>query len=254
MPRGYKLGDNKSANTPSQCSSSRDKRYRLTWHTFWTSSKTPRFPLCGVKHRLDKHRIPTMPGQLLNYPKQCYNLSAENRQELKSQLGELLDKGIHRPSQSSAAAAVFFVGKQGARSDWLLTTALSDVTMKNEHPAPRIRELTNRLARPNGARNWTHKPDLIKPRSRTTTVENVLRRGTECFKPVGCRLGLRGAPSGFQRLIQNVFGDECNDLVVVHSDDALIYSNSREEHIRHVRLGFQRIRQRTPPLREIEQV
>lgn len=47
--------------------------------------------------------------------------------------------------------------------------------------------------------------------------------------------GLTNATSVFQALINNVFRDFINRFVVVYLDDILIFSESMEEHISHVR-------------------
>lgn len=63
-------------------------------------------PPGGVKNREIKHRIPTVPGQLPSYPKQCYNLSDEHLEELKEQLKDLL--GIHSPLAVAYSGARLF--------------------------------------------------------------------------------------------------------------------------------------------------
>ncbi|PHJ23365.1 retrotransposon ty3-gypsy subclass, partial [Cystoisospora suis] len=55
--------------------------------------------------------------------------------------------------------------------------------------------------------------------------------------------GLAGAPSTFQRLIQNVFINELDDFVVVYLDDVFVYSATKEEHLIHLRKVLQWIRE-----------
>ncbi len=53
--------------------------------------------------------------------------------------------------------------------------------------------------------------------------------------------GLVNSPSVFQAFINDVFRDMLNRWVIVYMDDILIYSDSLETHISHVRAVLQRI-------------
>ena len=46
--------------------------------------------------------------------------------------------------------------------------------------------------------------------------------------------GLTNAPAAFQRLMNNIFLDLLDICVLVYLDDILIYSDTLEEHHRHV--------------------
>ena len=46
--------------------------------------------------------------------------------------------------------------------------------------------------------------------------------------------GLTNAPATFQRFMNNIFGNLLDVCMLVYLDDILIYSDSEEEHIRHV--------------------
>lgn len=53
--------------------------------------------------------------------------------------------------------------------------------------------------------------------------------------------GLTNAPAVFQALINDVLHDMLNKFVFVYLDDILIFSRSKEEHVKHVRLVLQRL-------------
>jgi len=53
--------------------------------------------------------------------------------------------------------------------------------------------------------------------------------------------GLANSPSVFQSMINNVFRDMLDRCVVVYIDDILVYSNTMEEHIQHVRSVLRRL-------------
>ncbi len=54
--------------------------------------------------------------------------------------------------------------------------------------------------------------------------------------------GLCNAPASFQRMMNDVLSPFLSKFVVVYLDDVLIYSNSLQEHRRHLRLVFAALR------------
>jgi Reverse transcriptase (RNA-dependent DNA polymerase)/RNase H-like domain found in reverse transcriptase len=55
--------------------------------------------------------------------------------------------------------------------------------------------------------------------------------------------GLTNAPAYFLSLIHRVFSDYLDQFVVIFIDDILVYSRSRNEHARHLRLTLQQLRE-----------
>lgn len=54
-------------------------------------------------------------------------------------------------------------------------------------------------------------------------------------------MGLFYAPATFQSLINSTFGVGIDLLMVLYLDDLLIYSNSFDEHLKHLELVFSRL-------------
>jgi len=51
------------------------------------------------------------------------------------------------------------------------------------------------------------------------------------------------APAKFSRLMNHVLEPYINNFVIVYLDDICIYSKTHEEHIEHLRLVFQKLRE-----------
>ena len=56
-------------------------------------------------------------------------------------------------------------------------------------------------------------------------------------------IGLTNAPVAFMDLINRVFHEYLDSLIIVFIDDILIYSKTKEEHEQHLRLTLQVLRQ-----------
>ena len=54
-------------------------------------------------------------------------------------------------------------------------------------------------------------------------------------------IGLRNAPSLFQRLMNNVFDDTIEEFILVRLDDILIFSRKVEEHWEHLSQALHRL-------------
>jgi hypothetical protein len=167
-----------------------------------------------------------------------YNLSELELQVLREYIDEHLSKGFIRPSSSPFGAPVLFVKKPHGRGLRLCVDyrALNRVTVKNRYPLPLISELFDRLKK---ATRYT-KIDL-------RTAYNLLRiaKGEEfktafrtrfghfeyCVMP----FGLTNAPATFQSYINSVLHEYLDVFCTAYMDDILVYSETYEEHVQHVR-------------------
>jgi hypothetical protein len=176
--------------------------------------------------------------------KRPYRMPPNELAELKIQLQDLLDKGYIRPSVSPWGCSALFVKK---KDDSLRLCVdyrpLNAVTIKNKYPLPRIDILFDQLA---GAKVFS-KIDLrsgyhqikIRPSDIPKTAFST-RYGL--YEYLVMSFGLTNAPAYFMYLMNSVFMPELDKFVVVFIDDILIYSKTKEDHAKHLRVVLQRLR------------
>jgi hypothetical protein len=165
--------------------------------------------------------------------------------EIKKQIDDLSKKGYIRPSTSPWVAPVLFVEKKdGTRRMCINYRAMNEVTIKNKYPLPRIEDLFDQLR---GASVFS-KIDLrsgyhqlrIRPSDIPKTTF-ITQYGLYEFTDMS--FGLTNAPAFFMNLMNSVFIDYLDKFVVVFIDDILIYSQSEEEHVDHLKMVLQRLRE-----------
>lgn len=161
---------------------------------------------------------------------------------------DMLANGHIKHSQSEYAAPHFYVdkadsaetGEYRAVTDYRL---LNDQTVKNRYPLPRADQLFDKLARA----KYFSKIDLrtgfyqilIAEKDRHKTAF-VTSQGL--FEYNVLPMGLCNSPGVFQALMNDTFRDYLDQFVLVFLDDIIIYSDTLEDHERHLRLALQRLR------------
>jgi transposase InsO family protein len=190
------------------------------------------------------HEIPLVPGSPTPPYGPLYSLSQTELQTLREYLDKMLARGWIQPSQSAAGAPVLFVRKpDGSLRLCVDYRGLNALTVKNRYPLPRIDELMDRLV---GAKFFT-KLDLRDAYHRIR-----IKRGDEWKTAFRCRyghyeykvmpFGLCNAPATFQSYINTAMKGILDDFCVVYLDDILIFSETEEEHERHVGEVLERLR------------
>ena len=187
-------------------------------------------------HRDVDHGIDLVPGAKPP-AKKAYGLSREQAQVVKSYIDDMLGKGFIRHSSSPFAAPVLIVKKPGGGLRVCVDyRALNELTIKNRNAPPLIRDTLARLCH---AKIYS-KFDIIaafndirmRPGDEGKTAFTT-RYGL--FEYVVMPFGLCNAPATFQTLINKVLGEYLDDFCSAYLDDILVYSNSEEEHITHVK-------------------
>ncbi len=206
--------------------------------TAFSKTKASQLP----PHRSCDCAIDLLPGS--QPPKgRVFPLSQPESEAMKTYIEEELAKGFIRPSISPASAGFFFVKKKdGGLRPCIDYRGLNDISVKFRYPLPLVPASLEQLRK---AKYFT-KLDL---RSAYNLIR--IREGDEWktafsttsghYEYLVMPFGLSNSPSVFQAFINEVFRDMLNRWVVVYIDDILIYSDSYEDHVQHVRMVLQRL-------------
>ena len=169
------------------------------------------------------------------------------RQEVARQLHVMQENGVIQPSSSPWASPVVIVRKKdGSHRFCVDHRALNQVTKTDTYPLPRINDLLDQL----GKCRFFSTPYLASGywqiRAHADSQEKtafVTPRGLYEFRVMP--FGLTNAPAVFQRLMDQVLiglnPEDGTDFVSVYIDDIVIFSETLEDHLRHISLILERI-------------
>jgi len=171
-----------------------------------------------------------------------YRIPETLKPELKRQIDELLEAGIIEPSKSPYSSPVVMVKKKdGSLRLCCDYRRLNQITIRDVFPLPNINEIFDKLR---GAKIFTtcdsysgyHQiPVPTKDRPKTAFIsENGL------FQYRRAPFGLVNLPSQFMREMKKIFQDL--PFVEVFLDDIICFSKTFVEHLEHLAILFQRLR------------
>jgi hypothetical protein len=193
------------------------------------------------------HEIRT--GDALPIKKNPYRVPYALRDEMRCQLDEMLAKGVITPCASPWAAPVILVPKKspdGTPKYRFCTDfrGLNSVTITPVYPIPDIKSNLSLMA---GSKYFTLLD--IENAYWNIPIKEEDKDKTGFVTPFGSfryermAFGLSGAPSTFQRVMDAMLVGLRDVEVLVYLDDILLFSDTIEDHVKRMRLVFDRVRE-----------
>jgi hypothetical protein len=175
----------------------------------------------------------------------AYRATLPDQQFISAEIQRMLDANIIQLSTSPWASPVVIVSKKNGKKRFCVDyRKLNGVTKRDAYPLPWIDEMMDTL----GEAHWFSSMDLtsgywqigMDPDSIPKTAF-ISREGLYEFNVMP--FGLCNGPPTFQRAMDNILGDYNWKFAMVYIDDINTFSRTFDEHLQHLQLVFQRIRE-----------
>ena len=166
--------------------------------------------------------------------------------EVREHLKLMLDAGMICPSNSPWCSAVVLVRKKDRLLRFCIDfRKLNSLTVKDSHPLPCICETLESLT---GAAHFSafdmNSGFWQVPMDEESKQYTAFTLGSMgLYECESMPFWLCNAPPTFQRLMQNCLGKLNLTYCLIYLDDVIVFSNMPDEHLRRIRVVFDRLRE-----------
>ena len=164
--------------------------------------------------------------------------------DVKAYIQEMLNLGAIRPSISPWASAIVLVRKKDGRLRFCIDLRrLNNRTIRDAYSLPNIESILDSLI---GAQIFSTL-DLKASYWQVEMAEECKAYTAFTCGPLGiCEcdtipFGATNAPATFQRLMHDCLGDLNMNWCIVYLDDIIIFSDTKEEHLKRLEAVFQKL-------------
>lgn len=177
--------------------------------------------------------------------------SVEDIIEIKRQVHKMIENDIVERSESTFSANVHLVPKKNGTKRLVVDFRfLNAITIKDHYPLPQMSEMFLAL---HGAKHFAaldctegflQIPILPEHKHRTAFVTSF---GSYHYKRVP--FGFTNSPAKFQRTMNDIFEEGLFKRCIIYIDDILIFAQTKEELLEHVKWVFDKCRARNLKLK-----
>ena len=167
-----------------------------------------------------------------------YGCPRKYREAWKTLIQQHLDAGQIRPSSSTYAFPAFIIPKSdpSVLPCWVNDyRQLNANTVTDSYPLPRVDDI---LVDAGKAKIWSvlDMTNSFFPRAHPDSIHlTAVMTPFGLYEWLVMPMGLRNAPPIHQRRVANALRDHIGKICHIYLDDIIIYSNSVEEHLEHVK-------------------
>ena len=175
--------------------------------------------------------------------KRPYTLALKHYDWAKQEIDKLLRAGVIRESHSSWSAPVVIVPKcNGEKRLCVDFRALNKITRTYIWPMPRAEDIFAKL----GKAKFFTTLDLRAGYHHIALTKDSIKKTGFClnfgkFEYLKVPFGLAQAPAYFQNLMNKVLAGL--SFAIAYLDDIIIFSETPEEHLKHIRIVLDRLQQ-----------
>ncbi|KAL7297542.1 hypothetical protein TKK_0009902 [Trichogramma kaykai] len=172
------------------------------------------------------------------------------KEEIQNEIRKLIKDEVIRPSNSPYSSPVWIIPKKidasGKRKYRMVIDyrKLNENTIDDRYPLPRMEDILENL----GKCSYFSTLDLAQGFHQIPLHSNSIEKTAFTvenghYEYIRMPFGLKNAPASFQRMMDKILMKYLYKFCFVYMDDIVIFSKSLQEHLQHIKLIFEELKQ-----------